>query len=177
MRCCVIALCVAAAASGCGLGRLILPDEPLVLGDDTLFVLAVHTNEYAMLQYCRDGDLASCLTTGQLTREQAPQVFALPPGRYCLMHIEVYPGTGALGGVHHDIPPERAECFDAEPGVITYPGDIWITALPTQGIYWQIRARAVFDHDIEQRLFAVYPDLVGRTVATVHPVPLARPVR
>jgi hypothetical protein len=167
-----LSLFLSLSLPGCGLGRLVRPDERLQLaGDETLLALAVETNQYATLTFCRDGDFGSCLTTGQRAPDQPVQVFALPTGRYCLLEILIEPFTGGAGSIDVQIPPEQSSCFVARPDVIVYPGDLVLDAQPSEGMYWRVQPRWTWPDDIEDRLLAAYPDLRGRAIAETHSAP------
>lgn len=166
-RTAALALCfVALLAAGCGAGWLVRPGEPLALGGNTLFALAEHGTEYATLTFCRDADYAACLTTGQLPREGPVRVYALPPGRYCLLDILVEPRAGGSSSVHHPIDPEQADCFVAEPDVINYPGDLRVDARPSleQGAWWRVTPQWSWQEDIDARVYAQYPNVRGRPI-------------
>jgi len=164
------ALALVLALEGCAVGRLIHPHEPLVLGTDTLFALAVRSNEYVTLTFCRDADYGSCLTTPQLPRDHPVQLYRVPPGTYCLMDIDVEPNAGGWGVVHLRFSPEDAPCFVTRAGAIAYPGDLEVVAEQSEGIYWTIRPRWSWPTDIDQRVYAQYSDLRGRPIEESRPV-------
>lgn len=163
--------------AGCGVGHLVRPDDHLALGTDTLFVLAVHSNEYATLTFCRDADYGSCLTTPQLRRDQPVQLYQVPAGRYCLLDILIEPYTGGSGSVHIQILPERSVCFVARTGVIAYPGDLELTSTPVDGAYWTVVPHWSSSDDIDQRVDAQYPVIRGAIIEVSRPVPYLAPAR
>ncbi len=157
-------------AWGCEVGHLVRPDEPLTASHDALLALEVRTNYAVTLSFCRDADYGACFSTGRLSPDQdVLQVYAIPPGLYCLMAISVTP-TGR-GVIRHDIPADRAMCFVTQRDTIAYPGELEISARSVQGNWWHTVPTWVSREDVGPRVYAAYPNLHGHPVDESPPYP------
>lgn len=122
------------------------------MAGDAHIVLAIQTRVPLTLSLCRNADLGTCVSMEPFTPGASIRVYAVPPGRYCLMEIYLRMFRGGT------VAPGRAECFDVAADTVSYPGDLEELE---RGGRWVAHA------DIVQRVDANYPSLADRPITPV----------
>jgi hypothetical protein len=166
-----IAIVGAAVLSSCGLGHAIRPHERATLGaGEGLLVVGSEGAHEVVSRWCADGDRGRCAEVGPTEDDGTPSVYALPAGRYCVMHVRC---SDAGRVAEHDVPDDEARCVEVTAQQIAYPGHIVFDRSADSGIACAGRADFLLHDGIDVELRESHPAMGGH--ATLAPPTLLHP--
>ncbi len=156
----------------CGMGRVVHAGETTRLtADEGVLLVAAQEAARVDLRFCVDGNRGRCADVGPTLPDGGLEVYVLPAGRYCLMHVRCEETPGTIS--EHDVPDDEARCVDVEAGQIAYPGHVVFDRSQASGRECAGRADWLLHETIDADLRAAYPAIGGPHVTLGSPTPIS----
>lgn len=160
MRAVVSVMLVLVSAVGCVIpSRTLRPDEVIKASNTEAYVVVIADvpDTYTVSGYlCQDGDLGRCVTVGPQRTTDGLQVYAMPPGNYCLTQLLLQNGMASLD---MQLDRKHYKCFAVDAGAVAYPGHLDVEVTPTQFSSSAARYRFVVVSGVREQVHAAYPTL------------------
>lgn len=161
-------LLLSACGGGHGLARVVHSGESArVRAGEGVVLIASEQAPRVDLLLCLDGDRGRCADVGPTQPDGALEVYVLPAGRYCVMHVSCEATLGVVA--EHDVPADEVRCFDVAADHIAYPGHVIFDRSAASGDVCAGRADWLPHETVDADLDATYPNLNGPRVTITAP--------
>lgn len=156
-----------------GLARVVHPGDTTRVGaHEGALIVASEQAPRVDLTLCVDGDRGRCAEVGPTLPDGGLEVYLLPAGRYCVVHVRCEEAPGVLS--EHDVPDDEVRCIEIAAGGVVYPGHVVFDRSVASGRVCAGRADWLPHDSIDADLRAAYPAL-GARVTLATPVAMTRP--
>lgn len=119
---------------------------------------------------CLDGDVTRCLTTAPQRPEEAPALYAVPPGVYCLTQVVLDDDDST--GLNEMLSRKAMSCFDVAAGALNYPGHLRFEFRDSGASTLGMAHRWLRHEDAESIARTSYPNVSSHTFAAAPTVPV-----